>query len=431
MAKRIGELLVESGAVSAADVSAALARQKTERKRLGELLVAEGKLQPIALAKALAAQFELPFVELRGVAPEAHGVLPIDYQAEHRLVAFRVEKEGRVESLHVAVADPTKLDVVDELRFQMARPIKVFVAAEPAVAAALEELREDSLEVIEGVEAEDEPDSAGIPPEWSFGSNGQPPAPSAPSESLASPARGTDPSLTIDVEVEPPQTRGTDPGFSIEVELTPVPVAAGIPVLAPAASAGPGAASPTKVTPAAAPHEVAPVIPPSQSGAPVIPPVVPTAQVTTPVIPAVALPPQINAPLVPQVIPPTQPTAPVLSPAAAAKPTNGAASRGTDPSIVIDVDVEVPGPITGGAAALADAFAPDPTPTNPARPMRPGLSEDERKLLESLERLARGQQPLLDSEKIQPARMAASLVRLLIKKGVIQEMEFLDELARK
>ncbi len=32
---------------------------------------------------------------------------------------------------------------------------------------------------------------------------------------------------------------------------------------------------------------------------------------------------------------------------------------------------------------------------------------------------------------MRPAQMVASLIRLLIKKGVIHELEFLDELSRK
>ena len=59
------------------------------------------------------------------------------------------------------------------------------------------------------------------------------------------------------------------------------------------------------------------------------------------------------------------------------------------------------------------------------------LNEDDLKILEDIERLAEGEPARKDSLKVQPAQMVASLIRLLIKKGVINELEFLDELSRK
>ena len=57
--------------------------------------------------------------------------------------------------------------------------------------------------------------------------------------------------------------------------------------------------------------------------------------------------------------------------------------------------------------------------------------EDDLKVLDDLERLARGEEGQSDSIKVRPAQMVAALIRLLIKKGLIREMEFLEELARK
>ncbi|MHB8874275.1 MAG: GspE/PulE/PilB domain-containing protein [Myxococcaceae bacterium] len=59
------------------------------------------------------------------------------------------------------------------------------------------------------------------------------------------------------------------------------------------------------------------------------------------------------------------------------------------------------------------------------------FSEEDLKILDSLEQIAAGSEPLDVSEKVKPARMVASLIRLLIKKNVINELEFLDELTRK
>jgi len=59
------------------------------------------------------------------------------------------------------------------------------------------------------------------------------------------------------------------------------------------------------------------------------------------------------------------------------------------------------------------------------------ISEQDLRILDDLEKMAQGETPSLDTEKVRPARMVASLIRLLIRKGVIHELEFLEELARK
>ena len=66
MRKKIGELLVESGAVTEAKVRNALGHQKAHAHgdRLGRILVSMGLVSPAAVARALATQFDLPFIEL-------------------------------------------------------------------------------------------------------------------------------------------------------------------------------------------------------------------------------------------------------------------------------------------------------------------------------------------------------------------------------
>jgi type II secretory ATPase GspE/PulE/Tfp pilus assembly ATPase PilB-like protein len=119
---RIGEVLIDAGLVSKADVDAALAEQKQRKgKRLGEVLVDLGLLTEETLAKTLSNKFRIAFVDLdactlnpdalREVPPELiekYGVLPVDIDAK---------------SLTVAIADPLALDVLDVLRFQTKRRI--------------------------------------------------------------------------------------------------------------------------------------------------------------------------------------------------------------------------------------------------------------------------------------------------------------------
>jgi hypothetical protein len=83
----------------------------------------------------------------------------------------------------------------------------------------------------------------------------------------------------------------------------------------------------------------------------------------------------------------------------------------------------VPVVLFGGAAQGAKpSMALTPTPQ---------FSDEDLAVLDDIERISRGEEASLDTEKVKPARMVASLIRLLIRKGLIQEGEFLEELARK
>lgn len=83
----------------------------------------------------------------------------------------------------------------------------------------------------------------------------------------------------------------------------------------------------------------------------------------------------------------------------------------------------VPVVVFGGAAQGL------PQPPPPPRP--PDITDEDLKVLEDLERMADGGEATLHTEKVKPARMVASLIRLLIRKRIIREEEFLEELSRK
>jgi type II secretory ATPase GspE/PulE/Tfp pilus assembly ATPase PilB-like protein len=123
------------GAVTAAQVEAALAHQRGRAMRIGEALVAMGAADESAVARALAKQAGLPFVDLAkgkvskaildrvpGELAREYGVLPV------------LERNGRIT---VAIDDPLKVHLVDNLRFVVAAEIDCAVAAPAALKRAL------------------------------------------------------------------------------------------------------------------------------------------------------------------------------------------------------------------------------------------------------------------------------------------------------
>lgn len=143
MRKRIGELLVEAGATNEAQVRAALEHQRrwASGMRLGEVLVATGKVPPAAVAKALATQFALPFVEIPPIPAEVAKLVPHRFLEKNRAVPFRLESNGKAGRLHVAIDDPSRMAVIQELKASLGRPVQVHVAAVDDIAQALAVLK--------------------------------------------------------------------------------------------------------------------------------------------------------------------------------------------------------------------------------------------------------------------------------------------------
>jgi hypothetical protein len=351
MRKKIGELLLESGAVSQEQIRKALGKQRAvgQGHRLGAVIVTLGFASSEAVAHALARQFDLPFVELPEIPEHVRSLVSRDFQAEHRLVPFRLEKEERGERLHVAVDDPSDLSIVDELRFQLNKPIRVFVAAADDLDRALDLVRGQMVEPL-ALEDEDAGSGAELDARRAVSEllDGGPPAPPPP------PEQEDDDALTL---------------------LTPRPA-----------------------------MKPMPPVPP--------PPIDDEDDAITLITPRAALKPRATGAPPP---PPPQESEEVLDELLGESESASSASAASHPS--------VPVVVFGGAA--------QGLPRPPPAPELPTISEEDLRVLEDIERIAEGGEATLHTEKVKPARMVASLIRLLIRKRIIREEEFLEELSRK
>ncbi|HEX8823646.1 MAG TPA: hypothetical protein VF794_27235 [Archangium sp.] len=374
MRKKIGELLIESGAVNPEQVRKALGQQRAfgSAQKLGSVIVTLGFASPSAVARALARQFDLPFVELPEIPEQLRSLVSQDFQAEQRIVPFRIEKEGRSERLHVAVDDPSDLSGVDELSFQLNKPIRVHVASEDDLDRALGLVRG---RVVDGIALEDdtgeplelEGSSGMVAGSW----HGEESPPEAPPSAVAS---------LFDWELPSGQTVDDDDDNSDITLITPRSALKPTPP-------GPPAPPPlddddeeiTLITPRAAKPKGAAVPPPP--------------------------PPPENEDVLDELLGEAEPEPTIPS------GTPGGSGK------------SVPVVVFGGAAKGVSAPPPSPSLSD--------ISEDDLKVLEDIERIADGGEATLHTEKVKPARMVASLIRLLIKKRVIREEEFLEELSRK
>jgi len=84
-----------------------------------------------ALASFLSKQYQVPAIDLEGfgIAPEVAALIPEEVQRRHALVP--VNRAG--DSLIIAMADPSNIHAIDDVKFLTGYSIEVVVASESAI----------------------------------------------------------------------------------------------------------------------------------------------------------------------------------------------------------------------------------------------------------------------------------------------------------
>src|SRR5437763_39506 len=126
--ERLGDLLVREKLISREQLDKALQEQKQSGTRVGYNLVKLGFIQETELTKILARQYKMPAVDLSRfeVDPRIAKLVPADLAMKHLVLPLK--RDGR--TLTVAMADPTNLGVVEDLKFITRYDIFPVVAGE-------------------------------------------------------------------------------------------------------------------------------------------------------------------------------------------------------------------------------------------------------------------------------------------------------------
>src|SRR5215207_3476696 len=113
--QRIGELLISEGLISREHLQRALDEQRASGTRVGYNLVKLGYIKETELTKMLARQYRMPAVDLTKfeVDPRIAKLIPSDLAIKHLVLPLK--RDGR--TLTVAMANPTNLGVLDDLKF--------------------------------------------------------------------------------------------------------------------------------------------------------------------------------------------------------------------------------------------------------------------------------------------------------------------------
>ena len=140
--ERIGDLLVREGLITKEQLEKALQEQKQSGTRVGYNLVKLGFVNEVELTKTLARQFKMPAVDLSRfeVDPKVVKLIPGDVALKN--LVLPLTREGR--TLTVAMADPTNIAVIDDLKFITRYDIFPVIAGEYTLRNALEKVFESA-----------------------------------------------------------------------------------------------------------------------------------------------------------------------------------------------------------------------------------------------------------------------------------------------
>jgi type IV pilus assembly protein PilB len=136
MSGRLGELLVRENLISVQQLRKAQEQQQKTGERIGAALIKTGAIEESKLTDFLSKQYGVPAINLKDfdIDPEIIKLVPKEVAEKHLVIP--VNRAGP--SLIVAMADPSNIYAVDDLKFLTGYNIESVVASEPSIREAVE-----------------------------------------------------------------------------------------------------------------------------------------------------------------------------------------------------------------------------------------------------------------------------------------------------
>jgi len=167
--EKLGQILIKNRIISEEQLEEALARQKETGESLGRVLIDMKMVSEGALTSILARQIGLKYVDLANLDVDISATSLIDAEIARRYNLIPVGFNG--DRLMVAMADPTNVFALDDIRIMTGMQIEPMVATKEDIVAAInrychsgsdvdlstEEIEGERVEAGEEVEADDAP----------------------------------------------------------------------------------------------------------------------------------------------------------------------------------------------------------------------------------------------------------------------------------
>jgi type IV pilus assembly protein PilB len=176
MAVKLGEMLAKAGLISTEQLQEALGAQKQSGEKLGYVLVSLGYVKEDEITQLLSEQYGVPSINLRHFEIDASVIDLIPAEVSQKYLVVPVNRTGA--TLTIAMADPTNVFAMDDIKFMTGYNVEPVVASEMAIREAIDtyygsahslelkkvmdQMAEDDATSLELMEDEDETDLAAL-----------------------------------------------------------------------------------------------------------------------------------------------------------------------------------------------------------------------------------------------------------------------------
>jgi len=134
--KKLGELLVESGLITEAQLAEVLEEsKKSSGTRIGTILVKKGYATEIDISQTLSFQLNIPFMDISSAIIDPEAIKLVSEKLAKKYLVIPLYFEGKV--LVVAMADPLNLNAIDDVSFSTGLQVRPCVATASDIAEAI------------------------------------------------------------------------------------------------------------------------------------------------------------------------------------------------------------------------------------------------------------------------------------------------------
>ncbi len=136
MAVKLGEMLLKAGIITQDRLQEALEAQKKNGGKLGYNLVKLGYVKEDEITQLLSEQYGVPSINLRHFEIDESVINLIPSEVAQKYLVLPVNRTGA--TLTIAMADPTNVFAMDDIRFMTGYTVEPVVASEMAIREAIE-----------------------------------------------------------------------------------------------------------------------------------------------------------------------------------------------------------------------------------------------------------------------------------------------------
>lgn len=138
--KRLGELLIEEGLITAEQLSATI-EEKDSTQKLGDVLLQKGFITEQKLVEVLENQLGIPHISLFHYPFDTNLFTLVSKELARRNLIIPLKKDGN--KLYIAMADPMDFIVIDDLRLSTGFQIETAIATKDDVLKAINKYYDD------------------------------------------------------------------------------------------------------------------------------------------------------------------------------------------------------------------------------------------------------------------------------------------------